>query len=39
MSQVTPDIDTAVQFTLKDGTEIETDMPMGAEFFFPGSGL
>jgi len=39
ISQVTPDIDTAVQFTLKDGTEIETDMPMGAEFFFPGSGL
>jgi hypothetical protein len=39
ISQVTPDIDTAVQFTLKDGTEVETDMPMGAEFFFPGSGL
>ena len=39
VSQVTPDIDTSVQFTLKDGTEVETDMPMGAEFFFPGSGL
>ena len=39
MSQVTPDIDTTVQFTLKDGTEVETDLPMGAEFFFPGSGL
>ena len=39
ISQITPDIDTSVQFILKDGTEIETDMPMGAEFFFPSSGL
>lgn len=39
VSQITPDIDTAVQFTLKDGTEVDTDLPMGAEFFFPGSGL
>jgi hypothetical protein len=39
VSQITPDIDTSVQFTLKDGTEIDTDLPMGAEFFFPGSGL
>jgi len=39
ISQITPDIDTSVQFILKDGTEVETDMPMGAEFFFPGSGL
>jgi hypothetical protein len=39
VAQITPDIDTSVQFILKDGTEIETDLPMGAEFFFPGSGL
>lgn len=39
VSQITPDIDTSVQFILKDGTEVNTDLPMGAEFFFPGSGL
>ena len=39
VSQITPDIDTSVQFTLKDGTEVETDLPMGAEFFFPGFGV
>jgi len=39
IAQITPDINTKVQFTLKDGTEVETDLPMGAEFFFPGSGL
>jgi hypothetical protein len=39
MSKHTPDIDTKISFTLKDGSEITTDLPMGAEFFFPGSGL
>ena len=39
ISEVTPDIDTAVSFTLKDGSEVQTALPMGAEFFFPGSGL
>jgi hypothetical protein len=39
ISEITPDIDTKVSFTLKDGTEVDTDLPMGAEFFFPGSGL
>lgn len=39
LATITPDIDTKVSFTLKDGTEIETDLPMGAEFFFPGSGF
>jgi hypothetical protein len=39
ISQITPDIDTSVQFILKDGTEVETDMPMGAEFFFPDLGI
>lgn len=39
VAQITPDIDTTIQFTLKDGTEVETDLPMGAEFFFPGFGI
>jgi len=39
VSQITPDIDTSVQFILKDGTEVDTDLPMVAEFFFTGSGL
>jgi hypothetical protein len=39
ISEVTPDIDTTVSFTLKDSTEIQTALPMGAEFFFPGSRL
>ena len=39
IADITPDIDTTVTFTLKDGTEIQTGLPMGAEFFFPGSGL
>jgi len=39
IAAVTPDIDTTITFTLKDGTEVQTALPMGAEFFFPGSGL
>lgn len=39
MKKITPDIDTVVRFTLKDGTEISTELPMGAEFFFPTSGV
>jgi len=39
IADITPDIDTTVSFTLKDSTEIKTTLPMGAEFFFPGSGL
>jgi hypothetical protein len=34
---VTPDIDTNIVFTLKDGTEVSTGLPMTADFFFPGS--
>jgi hypothetical protein len=39
IADITPDIDTTIKFTMKDGTEVETSLPMGAEFFFPGSGL
>ena len=39
IAKINPDIDTVVHFTLKDGTEIVTELPMGAEFFFPGSGI
>jgi hypothetical protein len=39
ISSITPDIDTKIKFTTKDGTEVVMDMPMSAEFFFPGSGL
>jgi len=35
MDSVTPDIDTNVNFTLKDGTEVSTALPMTADFFFP----
>jgi hypothetical protein len=31
-----PDIDTKINFIMKDGSEINIDMPLGAEFFFPG---
>jgi hypothetical protein len=30
-----PDIDMKVTFTLNNGEEVTTDMPMGASFFFP----
>lgn len=36
IDSVTPDIDTKIQFTLKDGTEVSTALPMTADFFFPG---
>ena len=39
IAKITPDIDTSISFTANDGTEVEMDMPMTAEFFFPGSGL
>lgn len=35
IDSVTPDIDTNVTFTLKDGTEVSTALPMTADFFFP----
>ena len=30
-----PDIDMKITFTLSDGEDVTTDMPMGASFFFP----
>lgn len=36
IESITPDIDTNITFTLKDGTEVSTALPMTAEFFFPG---
>lgn len=33
----TPDIDMSSLVTLKDGTELEVDIPITAEFFFPGT--
>lgn len=36
IESITPDIDTNVTFTLKDGTEVSTALPMTADFFFPG---
>lgn len=37
IESITPDINTEITFTLKDSTEVSTDLPMTAEFFFPGS--
>ena len=39
MASVTPDISMKTTVTLSDGTETEIDVPMSAEFFFPGSGI
>lgn len=39
INKVTPDIDTRISVTLKDGEELMVDMPMTAQFFFPGSDL
>jgi hypothetical protein len=33
----TPDIEMSSQVVLKDGTELEVDIPITAEFFFPGT--
>lgn len=39
ISSVTPDISMSTKITLSDGEVIDIDLPMTAEFFFPGSGL
>ena len=37
IASISPDIDLTVSFTLSNGTEIEQNLPLTAEFFFPGS--
>lgn len=37
IDSITPDVDMSVSFTLKDGTEVSTALPLTADFFFPGS--
>ena len=39
IDKVTPDIDTNITITFKDGTDLTISLPMTTEFFFPGSGL
>ncbi|MFN9954429.1 MAG: hypothetical protein ACK55I_15140, partial [bacterium] len=39
IESVIPDIDTKITFTTKDGEEVIDELPMTAEFFFPGSGI
>ena len=39
IESIIPDIDSQITFTTKGGEEVTTDMPMTAEFFFPGSGI
>jgi hypothetical protein len=39
MNSITPDVDMTTTVTFKDGTELEIDVPMTAEFFFPGLGV
>lgn len=39
IAKLNPDIDTNVTFTTQEGEEVTVDLPINAEFFFPGSGL
>jgi len=39
INSITPDISTKISIKFKDGQEAEVDLPMTAEFFFPGSGI
>ena len=39
IESVIPDIDTKITFKTKDGEEVIDELPMTAEFFFPGSGI
>lgn len=36
MASVTPDVDTSITFNTKAGKEVTTELPLNAEFFFPG---
>ena len=37
IGSISPDIDLTVNFTLRSGKEIDQNLPLTAEFFFPGS--
>jgi len=39
IASITPDIVVKIDVSLSDGEIIKVDLPMSAEFFFPGSGL
>jgi hypothetical protein len=39
INSITPDISTKITIAFKDGQEAEVDLPMTAQFFFPGSGI
>jgi hypothetical protein len=39
IQSVTPDIESKIFVTLSTGEDVEIDMPITAEFFFPGSGV
>ena len=39
IASVTPDVEMKAKVTLSDGEIVDVDLPMTAEFFFPGSGL
>jgi hypothetical protein len=39
IQSISPDIDTKISIELSTGEEVEIDMPITSEFFFPGSGI
>jgi hypothetical protein len=39
IASITPDVIMKIDITLSDGEIVKVDLPMSAEFFFPGSGL
>lgn len=39
IESIIPDISTKITFSTKDGEEVIDELPMTAEFFFPGSGI
>ena len=39
IASINPDIEMKIEIVLSDGTVLDMDLPMTADFFFPGSGL
>jgi hypothetical protein len=39
IASITPDVIMKIDVSLSDGEIVKVDLPMSAEFFFPGSGL